>query len=322
MLESSINPKLPQRHPILDNIEIGTGTWSWGDQLYWGFGRGYNVPDIQAVFESNLKAGQIFFDTAEMYGQGRSETFLGNFIESSAQHPIIATKFMPYPWRLHKGTLIKALRASLKRLKLSKVDLYQMHWPLPPLTIETWMVAMTEAYQAGLLGAVGVSNYNRDQTQRAYEALRQENIPLASNQVEYNLLNRKIETNGVFELCKELGITIIAYSPLAMGILTGKYTPETPPQGIRGNRYNRKFLAQIQPLLTLLSRIGADHGGKTSAQVALNWIISKGAIPIPGAKNLKQAEQNAGSTGWRLTDEEISRLDEASNPINNKEEQQ
>lgn len=300
---------------ILQGIEMGVGTWSWGDRLMWGYGRGYSDQDIRQAFDVSVMAGLRLFDTAEVYGQGRSEQLLGEFLKTSDQTLYVATKFMPYPWRLSRGALLRALKGSLKRLGLAQVDLYQIHQALPPVTPETWMNAMTEAVHAGLNREVGVSNYDRGWTQRAYDALAREGLHLASNQVEYSLINRKIEKNGLLKQCQELGVRLIAYSPLGMGLLTGKYTPEQPPSGLRGTRYNRAFLERMIPLLTLMKRIGSDHAGKTPAQVAINWTICKGTLPIPGAKNIAQAEQNAGAVTWRLTDEEVSALDEASDKL-------
>lgn len=300
---------------ILQGIEMGVGTWSWGDRLMWGYGRGYSDQDIRQAFDVSVMAGLRLFDTAEVYGQGRSEQLLGEFLKTSDQTLYVATKFMPYPWRLSRGALLRALKGSLKRLGLAQVDLYQIHQALPPVTPETWMNAMTEATHAGLTREVGVSNYDRGWTQRAYDALAREGLHLASNQVEYSLINRKIEKNGLLKQCQELGVRLIAYSPLGMGLLTGKYTPEQPPSGLRGTRYNRAFLERMIPLLTLMKRIGSDHAGKTPAQVAINWTICKGTLPIPGAKNIAQAEQNAGAVTWRLTDEEVSALDEASDKL-------
>lgn len=300
---------------ILQGIEMGVGTWSWGDRLMWGYGRGYSDQDIRQAFDVSVMAGLRLFDTAEVYGQGRSEQLLGEFLKTSDQTLYVATKFMPYPWRLSRGALLRALKGSLKRLGLAQVDLYQIHQALPPVTPETWMNAMTEAVHAGLTREVGVSNYDRGWTQRAYDALAREGLHLASNQVEYSLINRKIEKNGLLKQCQELGVRLIAYSPLGMGLLTGKYTPEQPPSGLRGTRYNRAFLERMIPLLTLMKRIGSDHAGKTPAQVAINWTICKGTLPIPGAKNIAQAEQNAGAVTWRLTDEEVSALDEASDKL-------
>lgn len=305
----------PGKQSVLENVEIGTGTWAWGDRLVWGYGRGYSDADLRQVFDASLAAEICLFDTAEVYGQGRSEQLLGEFIKTTEQKLIIATKFMPYPWRLGKGSLLRALKGSLKRLGVAQVDLYQMHQAMPPVNVETWMSAMTEAVQAGLTREVGVSNYDRSWTQRAYDALAHEGIYLASNQVEYSLIDRQIEKNGLLKLCQELGVRVIAYSPLGMGLLSGKYTPENPPSGIRGARYNRRFLERLVPLLTLMKRIGSDHAGKTPAQVAINWTICKGTLPIPGAKNIAQAEQNAGAVGWRLSDEEVDILDETSDRL-------
>ena len=302
-------------HAIFDGVDVGVGTWSWGDRMFWGYRQGYQEPDIQAAFDASLQAGLHFFDTAEVYGQGESEKFLGKFLKTSPQPVRVATKFMPFPWRLTKGTLRRALNASLARLGLAKVELYQIHWPFPPIKVETWMSAMAEACQAGLTEAIGVSNYNRDQTQRAFEALQREGLRLASNQVEYHLLNRKIEKEGLLGQCQELGIKVIAYSPLAQGVLTGKYTAENPPRGVRGRKYSRRYLEQVKPLIGVIKKIGADHGGKSAGQVAINWCICKGTLPIPGAKTLAQAEQNAGAAGWRLSDTEVGLLDETSEQV-------
>jgi aryl-alcohol dehydrogenase-like predicted oxidoreductase len=216
---------------------------------------------------------------------------------------------------LSRRSLIKALQGSLKRLGVSQVDLYQMHQPIPPVNVETWMEAMTEAVQLGLTREVGVSNYDISWTQRAYDTLAREGIHLASNQMEYSLLNRKIEKSGLLKLCLDLGVRVIAYSPLGMGLLTGKYSIDNPPPGVRGSRNKRRLLEGMTPLLTLMKRIGSDHAGKTPAQVALNWTICKGTLPIPGAKTLNQAEQNAGALGWELTSDEIASLDEASDRL-------
>jgi len=302
----------PAKQSVLDNVEFGVGAWAWGDRLVWGYGRSYSAEDVRQAFNASIAAGVRMFDTAEVYGQGKSELLLGEFIKTTDQQVIIATKFMPYPWRLGRQSLLRALKGSLKRLGVAQVDLYQVHRQMPPVNPETWMAAMVEAAHAGLTREVGVSNYNRSWTQRAYAALAREGIHLTSNQVEYSLIDRKVEKDGLIKLCQELGVRVIAYSPLGMGLLTGKFTPENPPSGIRGGRYNRRFLERMTPLLTLIKRIGSDHAGKTPAQVALNWVICKGALPIPGAKNVAQAEQNAGALGWRLSEEEVAALDEAS----------
>jgi aryl-alcohol dehydrogenase-like predicted oxidoreductase len=294
---------------------LGIGAWSWGDRFFWGYGRGYTASDVREAFDVSLAAGVNFIDTAESYGRGRSEQLLGEFLRSTDETAIVATKFMPYPWRLSKGQLLSALKGSLRRLGLSRVDLYQIHWPFPPVSIETWMDALAEAVAQGLTRAVGVSNYNTDQMMRASEALDKHGLPLATNQVDYSLLNRRVEREGLLDLCKRLGITLIAYSPLAQGVLTGKYTPENPPPGIRGLRYREDLLRRAQPLVGLMEEIGEAHGGRSPAQVALNWTICKGSLTIPGAKNARQAQENAGALGWQLDEPEVNALDEASQAV-------
>lgn len=295
---------------------LGIGTWQWGDKMMWGYGGGYAVADLRGAFQSALAAGVHFFDTAEVYGMGRSERFLGQFIRESGleQKVVVATKFFPFPWRLTRRQLLTALRQSLQRLGLARVDLYQVHWPSPPVPVERWAEALAEAVEAGLTRAVGVSNYNAAQLRAAHAVLAKRGIPLASNQVHYSLLHREPERNGVLAACRELGVTLIAYSPLEQGVLTGKYTPDHPLPGFRGRLYNRR-LADIQPLIARLREIGAAHGGKTPAQVALNWLISQGTVPIPGAKNARQAEQNAAALGWRLTPEESTALSTLSEQV-------
>jgi aryl-alcohol dehydrogenase-like predicted oxidoreductase len=290
---------------------LGIGAWAWGDRFVWGYKNGYNDADLRAAFQATLDAGINLLDTAEMYGFGRSEKLIGQFMRESGQRPLIATKFMPLPWRFIKSQLISALRSSLRRLGVECVDLYQIHWPSPPVAIETWMDALADAVEAGLTRTVGVSNYSVEQMQRAYTALAKRGIALASNQVEYSLLTRDPERSGLLKLCQELHVTLIAYSPLAMGLLTGKYTPENPPRGARARWYKPSYLAQIQPLIALLREIGQAQGGKTPSQVALNWLICKGTLPIPGAKNVRQVQDNAGALGWRLTEDQVAALDAA-----------
>jgi aryl-alcohol dehydrogenase-like predicted oxidoreductase len=293
---------------------MGLGAWSWGDRMVWQYGRGYTDDDIRQAFQTSLLEGIRFVDTAEVYGSGRSERLLGQFVKESNQAVLIATKFFPLPWRFTKNSIKAALTQSLERIGVETVDLYQIHWPTPLFSPEAMMEGMAACVEKGLTRTVGVSNFDQSQMLRAYSSLARHNIPLASNQVKYSLLDRAIEKNGLLARCKELGIRLIAYSPLEMGLLTGKYTTENPPTGTRGASYGN-LLKKIGPLLKLMTAIGQDHGGKSNSQVALNWTICKGALPIPGAKNAAQAHQNAGALGWKLTDEEVAKLDEASDKI-------
>jgi aryl-alcohol dehydrogenase-like predicted oxidoreductase len=172
---------------------------------------------------------------------------------------------------------------------------------------------MADAVAAGKVRAVGVSNYSARQLRIAHAALAERGVPLASNQVEYSLLHRAPEVNGVLDACRELGITLIAYQPLAQGVLTGKYRPGDRPKGIR--RFGRYFrgdgLKKVQPVMARLREIGEGHA-RTPAQVALRWLMEQeGVLPIPGAKNGRQAASNAEALSFSLVDAEIEALDQA-----------
>ncbi len=294
---------------------IGIGIMQWRDISVDDAVPSVNK-DVLDIYQTTLSGGINFFDTAEAYGNGLSEIHLGKCLkESPPENIVLATKFMPYPWRLTRRELRQALQRSLKRLGIPRVDLYQMHWPFPPVPIPVWMEVMADAVSDGLIGAVGVSNYSPSQMRQAYDVLAMRKIPLASNQVKYSLLDRHPERSGLVELCQKLGVTIIAYSPLEKGILTGKYSSENIPNGYRAWRYNKNYLLKIKPLFEVLLQIGKAHNGKTTSQVALNWLTCKGAVPIPGARNMAQAKENCGGLGWKLTGEEIARLDKISGEV-------
>ncbi len=303
-----------ENRSTLQEMELGLGAWAWGDRLVWNYGSNYGDEEIEQGFRLSLEAGIRLVDTAEIYGSGRSERLLGEFLKKTTEPVFVATKFFPMPWRWTRQNVLSALRGSLERLQLSAVDLYQIHWNSPIVPLERYVAGLAMAYEQGLARAVGVSNYDKNQMQRAYTTLAKSGVPLASNQVEYHLLNRKVEKNGLLARCNELGIRLIAYSPLAMGMLTGKYSPENPPQGVRRGRYGA-LLKEVQPLTRLLTQMGQEVGEKSAAQVALNWCICKGTLPIPGAKNAAQAQMNAGAAGWRLSEEQIAKLDEASDRL-------
>ena len=299
---------------FLHVIEMGLGAWQWGDQVFWQYGHGYGEAEVQQAFLASLNEGIRFVDTAEIYGNGRSERLLGQFLKETDQPVLIATKYLPFPWRFGKGSLLRALKGSLARLGVESVDLYQIHWPSPLVSIDTMMEGLAQCVKSELTRTVGVSNFSQSQMLAAYSALARHNVPLASNQVHYSLLHRAVEKDGTLARCQELGIRLIAHSPLEMGLLTGKYSADSPPPGARSRNYTN-LLPKIEPLLKLMTEIGQDHGGKSNSQVALNWVICKGALPIPGAKNAEQVQQNAGGLGWKLTDEEIARLDETSESV-------
>jgi aryl-alcohol dehydrogenase-like predicted oxidoreductase len=296
---------------------LGLGVMVWGEagglqrvmpakSAYGGTG----AADEQAAFEATLAAGINFFDTAAMYSAGGSERRLGELAEG--KDVVIATKFPPTPLGRAED-MPQALDASLRNLRRNSVDLYQHHFPSRLVDIAKLMDLIADAVQAGKIKAVGVSNYSAAQMRTAYDALAKRGIPLASNQVQYSLLHRQPEANGVLDICRELGITLIAYQPLASGALTGKYLDGTRPAGIRRFREpfrGPKFHA-LRPVVTLLRSIG-DHYGKTPGQVALRWLLEQeNVVPIPGAKNPDQATHNAGALSFTLSPDEIGYFNEA-----------
>jgi aryl-alcohol dehydrogenase-like predicted oxidoreductase len=239
---------------------VGVGAWAWGDRLMWGYGgSSYSDADIREAFDVSLANGTNWFDTAEIYGMGRSERFLGKFLPTTTKEVLVATKFFPFPWRMRKAALIRKLKKSLGRLQLKQVDLYQIHMPLGRWSKPEYVSALADAVNAGLTRSVGVSNFNTEKTKLANETLKAAGVPLASNQVEYSLFDRRIEKNGVLDYCLENEITVIAYSPLAKGMVTGKYGPDNPPPGPRKRMYPPEKLQRAQQLITLLQEIGATY---------------------------------------------------------------
>jgi len=297
---------------------LGIGAWSWGDRVFWGYDDSQEGA-AQEAFNAAVKSGINLFDTAEVYGigtaWGHSESLCGKFAREypdKDQEILVATKFAPIPNRFFepRKAVGQALRDSLERLGTDRCDLYQLHWPGFFVDAGFWD-GLADAYDAGLVRSVGVSNYSEKRLRSVHKALAERGVPLACNQVQYSLLHRTPEENGVKAACDELGVKILAYSPLAQGALTGKYSASNLPSGPRANIFKDR-VTEVEPLLAALKEIGEANGDKTAGQVALNWVMCKGAIPIPGARSEKQALDNAGAMGWRMSDEEVARLDDAS----------
>ncbi|HEY9665301.1 MAG TPA: aldo/keto reductase [Coleofasciculaceae cyanobacterium] len=297
---------------------LGIGTWAWGDKLFWNYGSNYGASQVREAFEATLDAGISFFDTAEIYGLGESETLLGQFMKELGRPAQIATKYFPLPWRITAQSVSDALTESLKRLQVERVELYQVHMPFSFfMSQETLMNALADEVKRGRIATVGVSNYSAAQMREAHGYLAARGVPLAVNQVQYSLLSRKIESNGILDTARELGVTILAYSPLAQGLLTGKYMPDKEFKINDTRRLDPRFsqsgLEKIAPVINLLHQLGEKYD-RTPAQVALNWLIERGVVPIPGAKTAQQAQQNAGALGWSLSEADVFQLEQLTLP--------
>jgi len=325
---------------------MGVGTWSWGNQFVWGYDES-NDPVLERVFDRAVDAGINLFDTADSYGtgnglDGRSEVLLGEFLKrypekseafsssssssGGRQRALklqsevnIASKFAPYPWRVTPGSITRAAKESAERLGVDQIQLGQLHWSTgnyQPVQERAMWAGIADAYDQGIIKAVGLSNYGPKQLRRVAAYMKSRDVPIATLQVQYHLLSRFPESNGTRETCDELGIRLIAYSPLGLGLLTGKYSTENPPPGLRGFAY-KEVLPALPELLATMREIGDarrdEKSGvpKTPAQIAINWCLCKDTTPIPGAKTLSQLDENLGALGWRLTEGEVAALDDA-----------
>jgi aryl-alcohol dehydrogenase-like predicted oxidoreductase len=293
---------------------LGVGTWAWGDRSTWGMG-GYDADldeaAIAGAWEASIGAGVTLFDTAEVYGGGESERIIGRLL---ARDPavrdrlVIASKFMPSPWKLGVVSAMRdAARASLDRLGIERIDLYQIHGPISLRSHAALADALAAVHADGLVAAVGVSNYSVRETRSIHAALAERGLPLASNQIEFSALRRRPESVGLVAECQRLGVVPLAYSPIGQGRLTGKYSAANPPPGRRN--FSAHPMEKVDAVVEVLRRIGSDNGDRTPAQVALRWLIEKGAVPIPGAKNADQAAQNAGALGWTMSPSDVAAVD-------------
>ena len=292
--------------------EIGLGMWQAG-----GIAWGADVTDdaCMAAMRRAHELGITLIDTAEGYGHGRSEEVVGRAVkEIGRENVVIATK-VDHPRYEH---VLKACDASLKRLGVKEIDLYQVHWPDPwaQVPLRHTFRALEELHRDGKVRAIGVSNFGVRDLEESRSLLSRTDI--ASNQVRYNLIDREVEEE-VVPYCKREGITILAWSPLAKGILTGKYAPGKgrPTDDLRKEspHFREENLKECEKVLAPLREIAAKHG-KTPGQAALNWLMRDGnAVPIPGAKRVEQAEENAGVAGWRLSPAEVQTLRQAASSL-------
>mmetsp|Transcript_26902 Transcript_26902/g.63195 ORF Transcript_26902/g.63195 Transcript_26902/m.63195 type:complete len:424 (+) Transcript_26902:184-1455(+) len=301
-----------------------------------------------ALFDTAERYGS-HFKTALGMGYGETERMTSKYLrkvekseESALVKPVVATKFTPVPWRTTVQSVVDACEQSCKNLGVEQIDLYQIHMPdiVQPLRafgkIETkdriYWDGLAECYNRGLVKNVGVCNYGPTLLEECHEALSRKGVPLASNQISFSLLGRHNGSLETVEKCKKLDVKVLAYYPFAMGLLTGKYSKGVTTDNALGSadfslKQKKKSSLEladleryaygdgvtvpeggIQPLLTTMATI-ANRRKKTIAQIALNYIISKGAVPIPGCRTVTQLKDNLGAMGWRLTATEVKMLE-------------
>ena len=320
---------------------LGVGAGSWGETLM-GYGKQYGEDDLYATFRASLDAGLDYFDTGPAYGRGESERMIGRFRKRDERPILIATKFensmifAPSFRRSTPKSMLTELDTSLKRLGVEQIDLYQIHYPVAANVIDDYAEVLARVIKMGKVRAVGVSNFTASLMRAMHSSLAERGIPLASNQVAFNVFNRTMMDNGVLDACRELNISLIAYHPLAQGILTGKFRngqrqPARPlklsfrfldamfghwqldaihEKGANRGMIRRIFtkppvLGNLEPLFQAMDDVARRHTC-SYVQVALNWLLTADpcVIPIPGAKNPRQLSENLASLNWRMTVEE------------------
>jgi aryl-alcohol dehydrogenase-like predicted oxidoreductase len=302
-------------------IGLGMMEFSGGGGFF-----GFAFPPItqeekNATVQAALDGGINWFDTAELYGNGVSEASLAAGLKAagkSDQEVVIATKW--WPLMRTASNIPHTIQKRIRYLDGYSIGLYMVHHPYSFSSTEAEMDAMADLVEEGKIRSVGVSNFNAERMRRAHQQLKKRGLPLAANQVLFSLPDRSIESNGILEAAKELGVTIIAYTPLASGLLTGKYhkNPELLEKKVfywRGRL--KRGIEKSGLLVKALEEIGARYNA-TPAQVALNWVIhfhGESIVTIPGVTKVHQAVESAGAQKFKLTEDELAQLDELSRPI-------
>jgi aryl-alcohol dehydrogenase-like predicted oxidoreductase len=280
---------------------IGLGTWQFGS-TEWGYGKDYAGGEAKAIVHRALELGVNLIDTAELYGQGRSERIVGEAIRDTRDKVFLATKLLPIGLPTQVAS---RARSSARRLAVEQIDLYQLHWPSPFFPLRSTMPRFRRLVDDGLVVHAGISNFSLAGWQQAERSF---GGPVLSNQVQFSLAHRGPEVDLVPWAQRE-GRIVIAYSPLGQGRLSGRYQ-DAPPKNFR--RLRPEFWAgaraRLGPLVAALKEVAATHGA-TPAQVALAWLIHKpNVVAIPGASSVHQLEENVAAGDLELADDEVDRL--------------
>ncbi|CAM2944676.1 aldo/keto reductase [Paenibacillus sediminis] len=305
---------------------LGLGCWQFSKGRgvvgrYWPV---LSDEDITAIVKTSIEGGINWLDTAEVYGKGESERALDRALKTleaegvNTEQVYIATKW--WPALRSASSLVDTIDERIAALGGRTIDLYQIHQPFSLSAIHQEMKAMAQLIRAGKIRYAGVSNYSEEQMRKAHAALKDYGIELVSNQVKYSIYDRRIEQNGVLDAAKELGMTIIAFSPLEQGLLTGKFHADRSLiQGVRRFQpgFSRRGLEKSKPLIDALQRLAQKYE-RTASQIALNWLIhfhGDTVVAIPGASKVKHAVENVGAMHFKLLDNELRELDDTSKKV-------
>jgi len=293
---------------------MNIGAWSWGDTatFHW---KPEEIEGVREAWRLMCANGVNWIDTAQAYGSGESERICGELFKGlNRQDFIIQTKWYVVPDNLKNlaspsHAPKKWLKESLERMGLQSIDVYLVHGPIHASSMSQVAKGLAECVNEGLTKTVGVANYDVEDMVKLYDELLKYGIPLATNQCEYSVLRRQPELSGLLQACRDRGIVFQSYSSLAQGRLTGKYNADNPPP--KTYRFSSYDMKDLEPTIDVLRSIGQAHG-KNPASVALNYNMSKGIVPTVGMRREAHAEDAINAFGWRLSTEEIKRIDAVS----------
>ena len=299
---------------LKDNLpKIALGAWAWGNDGT--FGNEHKIEDLKPIYNKSMELGLNLWDTAYVYGMGKSEEVLGEFLRTSNREDfVISTKFTPQLAEMFEANEVTSMyENSAKILGVEDIDIFWIH---NPVGAPEWTKKLVETAKEHDIKMIGVSNHNLAEIEEANEILKEAGLKLGAVQNHYSLLNRSSEDSGILEYCKENDIIFFSYMVLEQGALSGKYDTAHPfPEGSdRANAYGGS-LAEIEELNKAIAEIAANHNAKV-AQLPIAWAIAKGTLPIIGATKVHHVEDAADAVNIELSDDEIKTMEELADKAN------
>lgn len=292
---------------------ISIGTWAWGDKATFNYDPTVDLPKIHAAWEKLKSVGLTFVDTAQSFGNGESERICGTLFKGMPRDAfVVQTKWFSGGL---SNTLMQSrgpkarLKESLKRLGLDYVDIYLVHGPIHGSSIATVAEGLAECVEEGMTRAVGVANYSTQEMIKMADELAKSNVPLSVSQCEYSVIRRVPEVTGMIRECRKRDICFQGFASLGEGRLAGKYSRFNESESTR--RFSSYPMHMLEPTINVLKSVAEQHRVSVSA-VALNYSINKGVVPLVGVRDAEQAEEDMQALGWRLTTDEIRRIEEVS----------
>lgn len=299
---------------LKDNLpKIALGAWAWGNDGT--FGNEHKLEDLKPIYDKSMELGLNLWDTAYVYGMGKSEEVLGEFLKTSNREDfVISTKFTPQLAEMFEANEVTSMyENSAKILGVEDIDIFWIH---NPVGAPEWTKKLVETAKEHDIKMIGVSNHNLAEIKEANEILKEAGLKLGAVQNHYSLLNRSSEDSGILEYCKENDIIFFSYMVLEQGALSGKYDTAHPfPEGSdRANAYGGS-LAEIEELNKAIADIAEKHDAKV-AQLPIAWAIAKGTLPIVGATKVHHVEDAADAVNIELSDDEIKTMEELADKAN------